>query len=186
MSKPTDLGWKAIKIIENEFEESRLKRVVLLLGGFHTRMSFLNSIGTVGKGSGLFEALRQVYPTNTVKNILTGKCVARAERGHLMVATALNTAIMQEAYGPDPDKHPDIQAMALLLEPMLDGTVQFDAQDLSENDSILNVEEKISQAREEIKCRSPTGEYWIQYLTMVELLRDFRRAEYTGTFSHNV
>lgn len=43
---------KAVEIIK-----SKLMNIVCQLGGFHTMMSFMGSIGTMMKGSGLEEAL---------------------------------------------------------------------------------------------------------------------------------
>ena len=47
--------------------------VVCTLGGFHTMMSFLGSIGSMMKGSGLEEALVTVYGLNAVTHMITGK-----------------------------------------------------------------------------------------------------------------
>ena len=45
-------------------------------------MSFLGSIGSMIKGSGLEEALEQVYGPNAVAHMMTGKAVSRALHGH--------------------------------------------------------------------------------------------------------
>ena len=76
-------------IMEDQPLASRLRRIVLLLGGFHTEMSLLGAIGTIRDGSGLTEMLAQVYQ-GSVDQILNGKAVARAVRGHLVVDSALN------------------------------------------------------------------------------------------------
>ena len=47
-------------IMEDQPLASRLWRIVLLLGSFHTEMSLLGSIGTIMDGSGLKEMLAQV------------------------------------------------------------------------------------------------------------------------------
>ena len=44
--------------------------IVCRLGGFHTMMSFMGSIGTMMKGSGLEEALGTVYGPNAVTHKL--------------------------------------------------------------------------------------------------------------------
>ena len=66
----------------------------LRLGGFHTMMSFLGSIGSMMKGSGLEEALEQVYGPNAVAHMMTGKAVSRALRGHFLVESALLNKLM--------------------------------------------------------------------------------------------
>ena len=44
--------------------------MVVHLGGFHTMMSFLGSVGSLMDGSGLQDALNSVYGENTVKLLL--------------------------------------------------------------------------------------------------------------------
>ena len=55
------LYWKGRNIIQNEPDNSALKSIVLRLGGFHTEMSFLGSIGNIMNNTGLSELLESVY-----------------------------------------------------------------------------------------------------------------------------
>ena len=71
---------KAIEIIK-----SKSMNMVCRLGGFHMMMSFLGSIGSMMKGSGLEEALERAYGPNAVTHMMTGKAVSRALRGHFLV-----------------------------------------------------------------------------------------------------
>lgn len=84
------LYWIAYMVIEDQPSTSRLRKVVLLLGGFHTQMSFLGAIGHIMDGSGLKEMIAQVYAEGSVDHMLSGKAVSRAVRGHLLVDSALN------------------------------------------------------------------------------------------------
>ena len=98
------LYWIALMIMEDQPLASRLRRIVLLLGGFHTEMSFLGAIGTIMDGSGLKEMLAQVYAEGSVDQMLSGKAVARAVRGHLLVDSALNIIATSAAlHLPIPD-----------------------------------------------------------------------------------
>ena len=56
------LWLKATDIIK-----AKSMKIVCRLGGFHTMMSFMGSIGSMMKGSGLEEALEMVYGPNAVK-----------------------------------------------------------------------------------------------------------------------
>jgi len=78
-----------------------LQPAVIRLGGFHTQMSFLGSIGHLMEGSGLQELLEVVYAGNTVGHMLSGKAVSRAVRGHLLVDAALNTMVTSSALNID-------------------------------------------------------------------------------------
>ncbi len=75
---------KAMDIITN-----KSMNIVCRLGGFHTLMSFMGSIGKMMKGSGLEESLQVVYGENTVQHMMTGKAVSRGLRGHFLVEAAL-------------------------------------------------------------------------------------------------
>ncbi|KAJ8893497.1 hypothetical protein PR048_006095 [Dryococelus australis] len=75
------LYWKCQIIINSEPTDSPLKYLILLLGGFHVRVSFLSSIGNIMEGSGF------------------GKAVSRAIRAHFMMGLALNLLALCEAHG---------------------------------------------------------------------------------------
>ena len=85
------LYYKAI--IAAEPENSQLKEVVML-GCFHTRMSYLGAIGFIMADSGLSEVLEQVYACNSVKHMLTCKAIARATRGNILVESALSILLI--------------------------------------------------------------------------------------------
>jgi len=69
--------------------------IVCRLGGFHTIMSFLGSIGMVMAGSGISDAFETCYGSSTVQQMLSGKQVSRAVRGHLLLASALRLKLLQ-------------------------------------------------------------------------------------------
>ncbi|XP_053402974.1 uncharacterized protein LOC123550249 [Mercenaria mercenaria] len=86
-----------------------LKNIVLRLGGFHTEMSFLASIGHIMSSTGLQEVLETIYAPNAVRHMLAGKAVHRAIRGHFLVDTALHTLLLSDALEvPLPLKEPNI------------------------------------------------------------------------------
>ena len=85
------LWYKALAIIE----EQNLN-VVCRLGGFHLLMSFLGSIGHLMGGSGIDELLEQVYASNVIHHILSGKAFARAIRGHFLIHTVLQTLMIED------------------------------------------------------------------------------------------
>ena len=92
------LWWKVMTIIENEAHGSRLKCIILRLGGFHVLMSFLGTIRHLMPGCGLEEILELVYAPNTVPKILCGKAIAMAIRGHFLVDGALNTLLAAKSF----------------------------------------------------------------------------------------
>ena len=80
---------KAVEIVK-----AKSLNVVCRLGGFHVMMSFLGSIGSMMKGSGLEEALENVYGSNAVIHMISGKAISRALRGHFLVEATLVNKLM--------------------------------------------------------------------------------------------
>ena len=93
------LWWIAYMVIETQPKASPLHQIILILGGFHTEMSFLGSIGSLMAGSGLKEVMSQVYAEGSIDHMLSGKAVARAVRAHLLVDSALNTIATAQMLG---------------------------------------------------------------------------------------
>lgn len=92
------LWWKALEVIESQPVDSEMRSIVLRLGGFHTEMSFVGSIGHIMAGSGLQELLETIYANNTVTHMLNGKAIQRAVRGLLLVDAALNAMMVSAEF----------------------------------------------------------------------------------------
>ncbi len=89
------LWWKAMLIIANSSLQCPTRNIINKLGGFHTLMSFLSSIGHFMDGSGLREVLDLIYAENTTPHLLSGKAITRAIRGHIIVESALHVVLHQ-------------------------------------------------------------------------------------------
>ena len=93
LRKWPDMITSIIKV--NEFpalgdDASPLKEILFRLGGLHTSMSFLASVGHLMTSSGLQTMLENVYTNWTA--------ISRAVCGHLSVVAALHAIIMSEIY----------------------------------------------------------------------------------------
>ncbi|XP_046554574.1 uncharacterized protein LOC124263891 [Haliotis rubra] len=126
------LWWIAYMVIESQPTQSSLHQIVLMLGGFHTQMSFLGSIGSLMAGSGLKEAIVQVYAEGSAEQMLSGKAVTRAVRAHRLVDAALNTiATAQMLHVPVPHVFKDDADNGNQIEDSLDPT---DGEDIAVNE----------------------------------------------------
>ena len=76
---------KVHHILDAEPSTSRIKNIVLHLGGLYMEMSFLDSIGHIMTATGLKVLFSVVYAENTVPHMLNGKVIARAIRAHSLV-----------------------------------------------------------------------------------------------------
>ena len=63
------LYWQAKCIVDAEPATSAFRNAIVVLGEFHTRMSFLGAIGFLMADSKLLEILSQVYVPNTVRSM---------------------------------------------------------------------------------------------------------------------
>ena len=72
-----------------EISQSKKLPIIILLGDFHTLMTFLGNVGMVMNSSGLREVMETVYASNTVTHMLSGKAYARAIRCHFLIETSL-------------------------------------------------------------------------------------------------
>ena len=202
------LFWKALNIIQSQPSNNELKRIVLRLGGFHMKMSFLGSIGHLMAGSGLEELLEVVYAGNTVCHMMSGKAVSRAVRGHMLVDAALNAMLLADAYNvPLPTKdtveHPPVEMTpAADTEPDEEvpdtqETVTTDLsiaselydQAMSSNmpmeglcsaDVLVRIQSALNNKKESMHMR--TAQLWLQYMDMIDILRNFIKAERTGNW----
>ena len=68
--------------------------VVFILGGFHTMMNFVGSIGALMKRSCLSECLETEFEINTVPKIIDGKAISRAIRAHFLTEGSLMAKLL--------------------------------------------------------------------------------------------
>lgn len=185
------LWWKSTTILLSEPEGSDLKSLIIRLGGFHVIMSFLGSIGSLMAGSGLKEILQVAYADNAVTHMLSGKAVTRAIRGHLLIYSALYAMIASRAMGISlPNDTEGIEEMSVSSHAKEIDSASELLQDLMNNESDDDLLEqhadclkKINQLLEEEKknlSTRRTAKLWLQYLSMLEILQDFIKAERVG------
>ena len=180
------LYYKAVSITEAEPVESLIKHVVIKMGGLHTIMSFLGSIGHLMANSGLNEALESIYAKNSVEHLLSGKAIARAIRGHLIVDAVLNGLLHTQQINSENEEYNQVienlptitKNMEVLYKQMMEGS---DVVSLCQSD-VLNEYEKVVAAQKNMLKGSRTAKLWLQYMDMIDLLRQYIRAERLGNW----
>ena len=198
------LHWKGRNIIQNEPDDNALKSIVLRLGGFHTEMNFLGSIGNIMNNTGLSELLESIYAPAAVVHMLSGKAVSRAIRGHFLMYTALSLLMITEIYEIDinildnihwDDKAniahevddneseygvniPDeVTELLHVIDKLLDGIISVT--ELGENNAVKTLKKRI-QAFNGSFGQNRTAKLWIEYMNRIDLLRQFITAERSG------
>ena len=167
------LWLKSIGIIA----ESGLK-IVARLGGFHTAMSFLGSIGKLMAGSGIEELLAEVYAENSVEHMLSGKAVSRSLRGHFLVESSLKDLLFDlaaEDFGIDVQplkefvQHMEKEKDSDSIHSFLQSQVMLDI-----NSAFKEISIKLEHQR--------TSKLWLRYLQYVSILKKFIFAERTSNW----
>ncbi|CAC5414988.1 unnamed protein product [Mytilus coruscus] len=163
--------------------------MVLRLGTFHKEMSFLGSIGNLMSNTGLKEMLELIYAPNVVTHILSGKAVARAFRGHMLVDTVLYCVLIAEIFSIDVSKlleesHSTLHSTEMneideLYSQLTCG--ELSASEACESDVLKKLEATVRRKTEILK-QSRTAKLWLQYSEMVQVLRQFIKAERTGNW----
>ena len=169
-------------------KEKSLK-VFLHLGGFHTLMSFLGSIGYFMADSGIETALQTVYGENAVKHMLSGKAIARALRGHFIVDSALTMKLHQKLVVEE-IKEDSIQQFKMNEDDLLE--IENACSQVYEETSTLeevNIKavKKLDSGTEALKRyfsqESRTGKLWIQYMECIDIIRNYIRAARTSDWN---
>ncbi|XP_053404320.1 uncharacterized protein LOC128558588 [Mercenaria mercenaria] len=195
------LFWKAMTIITNKPDSSELKRAVIRLGAFHMEMSFLGCIGKIMENSGLSELLSTVYAPNTVCHMLSGKAVQRAIRGHFLASDALDQLIMEKTfpelmetqYTDENNNHaetgrsndevysPEQRKLVTIFESVLEQKIDQRLLVTEDNVNLKEMVDKVESTKHTLKS-SRTAKLWLQYLEMINLLKQFIAAERIGNW----
>lgn len=160
---------KAVDIVEASNPNSILSNVIVRLGGFHTLMSFLGSIGHIMTGSGLEDLWRTIYAKNTVPHMISGHAYARALRGHFLTHEVLGIMLLSDLLLGDDE----IEEIRCAFE-------ERSADSKSSNELIEGLLNKINSRLEEVSKTSQTGRLWINYWNLVNVVKLYVRAERTG------
>ena len=193
------LWWKALMIIVTEPVGSDLSDIVLRLGGFHTEMSFLGCIGHLMAASGLQELLELIYAPIAVVHMLTGKAIARAVRGHLIVDAALNALVLAKTFNvPLPGSEDEttenvvqtatsstteLDEAAALYEKLVQGSMTADQ--VCQEYVMTRINDSLQREVNSLKS-SRTATLWLQYMDIVSILRKYIRAERIGNWELHV
>ena len=152
--------------------------IVCRLGGFHTLMSFLGSIGLMMAGSGIEELFQEVYAEHTVTHMLTGKAYARAIRAHFLAQSALNSHIITLIFEKN-------EICTSKLESIYEKVVNENISDeeiiqLTQVDEYKRLDMAIASFQKETSESSRTAKLWFQYIEYIDTVKQFICAERTS------
>lgn len=138
--------------------------------------------------------LETVYAEHTVPHMLSGKAIARAIRGHLIVVGVLRSIMIEDinkcsiTIEDDNGQHstffqlnenPTLKQISKLLEESISGKTSID--ELRNAEVIMKMFDTIQEYEEEC-LKSRTAKLWLQYIDMVTILCKFIKAERVGNY----
>ncbi|XP_043269016.1 uncharacterized protein Nepl16 isoform X1 [Venturia canescens] len=167
-----------IASIDAQNDIHNLLSVIPRLGGFHTAMSFLGSIGEIMTGSGLKQAFCTIFAELSAEKALTGHAFSRSVRGHLLVQAALADTIYQKIELTDSErKH---------LNDSLERVGEENFQIFLTDSMMTNILQKFVAVLENLERQGPTNKLWVQYFKLICLFQRFIDAERSGNFDLHI
>ena len=163
-----------------------LKNVVLVLGGFHTQMTFSKVIGQFLESSGISDIWveSEIFGETTAGNILRGKLWNRVIRAHKLTYKALWRVLWPIVVAWARDGGHDDEGELAALPAKLAAGFSLDEKGLTAIDSsvyrhavnemghVLDIIAQFDEAHQ----HNPTLCYWRQYMLLVSILLRFTRA----------
>ena len=144
-----------------------------------------------------------MYAPNAVVHMLTGKAIARAVRAHLLVDAALNGLLLANALGVPlslqsssedeeadvaifeetaaiVDTNRDLDEAYAIYGNLMEETISV--YEVCSTDVIQRITNILKEKIDSLKS-SRTAALWLQYMNMVDILRQYIRAERTGNWA---
>ncbi len=141
-----------------------LKGLVVMLGSFHTAMSYMGAIGRIMSGSGIEELWETVYAANSVKQMVGGHYYSRAIRAHMLTQLALGLEVFKCKV--------DCNAVSAKIEKihqsLLDGSLT--PEDAVVNETAEHLFRAIREALHSLSENNRTARLWVTYFEMVSKL----------------
>ena len=122
-----------------------------------------------------------------MKHVISGKAIARALRGHLLVGSTLAIKLLR--YIIPSEEPPDNDFCDRMSESEMKEienivcTATYESltdSHIEESLAIGKLNKLINEVINELSSRSRTAKYWCQYLSYIELMKDYITAEKIG------
>eukprot|EP00116_Pleurobrachia_bachei_P000625 sb/3460887/ len=174
-------GKKAIVVFDQplclsalEIKASLGLEITVMVGNFHTRLSYMAGTGYHMKNTGIEAALNVVFSDISVKKILDGKNYRRCLRAYTIISSALKEILVKQL---DPVS---ISEAAKLYQSLAnDPSRPLDVTTLASNPVMVDLLEQYTNLRDEL-AESPLFSLWLLFIDMIDTLNLNIYAEKTG------
>ena len=172
------LWLKAVGIVE----DAQLK-IVCRLGGFHTMMSFLGSIGSLMRDSGLESMFGEIYVENTISHIMAGKAVTRALRAHFLTQAALHFLLLGIVFA---NQSPAKEELSVQLKNMIQSKDPPEIEAFLVSPDCQEVRDSLQTLKSKLYQQSRTAKLWLLYCNYIAILKKLIAAEQTANWNPHV
>jgi hypothetical protein len=156
-----------------------MTNLVIRLGGFHLLMSAIGSLYATMRGSGVKEALGQIYATNTLPLLLLGKAISRAMRGTRLLDAALHHKLLEKLHtvGDTDDGDHEVEGIINDVSTLMESVNNPDTENpmdiIDRSSTLVSRDEKIAAYKENLSSRSRTAKLSVQFLMYIQIVHDF-------------
>lgn len=165
---------KAVNIVKSADSSSPISKLVVRLGGFHMLMSFLGTIGFIMNGSGIEELYNTVYAKNTVVHMMSGHAYSRSVRGCLLAQEAISHLVLEKQLTLSDKEKSYLQSVFETFDTSIDEL----------NEPLLKkIESTLQTQFKKWKTSNRTAKLWIQFWEMVQIVKNFIKAERIGDWN---
>lgn len=174
---------KALEIAHDKSEE--FQNLVLRMGGFHILTAFLAVVGKRMEDSGFEDIFIEsgVFAEGSVPAIMSGKAYNRAVRAHKLMSEGLRRLLGEMVDIEESDK-------GLIRELVAKVREDFSSKSADVSNSVSRLQQYIPRFIAEIddlrtngSQRSTMFHFWSEYLSMIDILLSFIKAERTGEWN---
>ena len=145
--------------------------IIPRLGGFHQLQSYTGAMGYLMTGSGIEECFKVIFPNFPVDKLLSGKAHYKTLRAYLLIDAAFFIYIMDEVVSED--------ELAKVYDYIQDRKEDKDGAYV-ETQFITEITQQIKHRLEDLEKSGKTQKLWTQHHKLVQLMRDYIRAERTS------
>ena len=192
------LWLKAVEVVS-----SKKLNIVVRLGDFNCLMTFAGNFAASMEGSRLEKLLQQVFGTNTVNHMMSGKAISRALLEHYLMYSALymilfNFWMLQNEPSREDFNGRQRRTTVTTIEVLTKGEV-IQLKEMYENLSdtdfnskfdisllIKKFQENLRNLKDVVSKRTNAGKLWVQYIQYISIIKEFPRAERIGDWKGNL
>lgn len=173
----------------------KYEKLILRMGGFHIAQNYLGAIGCLMKGSGIEDILVEadICLRGTANKIMSGKDYYAMLRAHSLINASMFGLHWEAFERWLVNENRDLDCMSEL------STTVLNLMESISQENAQNAIETCNMATEQLRlisslmaefdasmCHSPTYQFWLMYMDMVNILKRYIHAERAGIWDDHL